>query len=118
MVSLARRACRSPQPEVIMMIRFVARSLLLALTLTLIGGPPILAAPAAATVTAPTGPVNINTADVNALMTLSGVGQKVAERIVQYRDNNGPFKRPEDLRKVQGIGAGLWERNRERIVIK
>jgi competence protein ComEA len=99
-----------------MMIRFVARSLLLALTLTLIGGPPVLAAPAAAT--APAGPVNINTADVNGLMTLSGVGQKVAERIVQYRDNNGPFKRPEDLRKVQGIGAGLWERNRERIVIK
>ena len=101
-----------------MMIRFVARSLLLALILTMIGGPPVLGAPAAAAAPAPTGPVNINTADVNVLMTLSGVGQKVAERIVQYRDNNGPFKRPEDLRKVQGIGAGLWERNRERIVIK
>jgi competence protein ComEA len=101
-----------------MKIRFVARSLLLALTLTLIGGPPVLVAPAFAAAPAPTGPVNINTADVNALMTLSGVGQKVAERIVQYRDNNGPFKHPEDLRKVQGIGAGLWERNRERIVIK
>jgi competence protein ComEA len=62
--------------------------------------------------------VNINTADVKSLMTLSGVGQRVAERIVQYRDANGPFQRAEDLRKVDGIGTGLWERNRERIVIK
>jgi competence protein ComEA len=62
--------------------------------------------------------VNINTADVKELMTLSGVGQKVAERIVEYREAHGPFKKPEDLRKVEGIGGGLWERNRERIVIK
>jgi competence protein ComEA len=62
--------------------------------------------------------VNINTADVKGLMGLSGVGQRVAERIVQYRDANGPFQRAEDLRKVDGIGTGLWERNRERIVIK
>jgi competence protein ComEA len=62
--------------------------------------------------------VNINTADVKALMRLSGIGRSVAERIVQYRDTNGPFKKPEELRKVEGVGAGLWERNRERIVVK
>ena len=63
-------------------------------------------------------PVNINTADVKSLMTLDGVGHKVAEKIVEYRDAHGPFKKAEDVRKVEGIGGGLWERNRERIVVK
>lgn len=63
-------------------------------------------------------PVNINTADVKELMTLDGVGRRVAEKIVEYRQKNGPFARPEDVRRVSGIGKGLWERNRERIVVK
>jgi len=63
-------------------------------------------------------PVNINTADVKELMRLEGVGRKVAERIVQYREAHGPFKQPEELRRVEGIGHGLWERNRARIVVK
>jgi competence protein ComEA len=62
--------------------------------------------------------VNINTAGAKELSTLEGVGAKVAERIVAYREAHGPFKHPEDLRKVEGIGKGLWERNRERIVVK
>jgi competence protein ComEA len=62
--------------------------------------------------------VNINTASAKELMTLNGIGAKVAERIVAYRDTNGPFKKAEDLKKVEGIGKGLWERNRERIVTK
>ncbi len=62
--------------------------------------------------------VNINTASVKELMTLKGIRHKVAERIVEYRDAHGPFKAPEDLRKVGGIGHGLWEQNRERIVVK
>lgn len=64
------------------------------------------------------GPVNINTAGVKQLMTLEGVGQKVAEKVVEYRAAHGPFKKPEEIRKVQGIGPGLWEKNRERIVVK
>jgi len=63
-------------------------------------------------------PVNINTADVKELMKLEGVGRRVAEKIVEYRDTHGPFKKPEELRKVEGVGSGLWERNRARIVIK
>jgi competence protein ComEA len=62
--------------------------------------------------------VNINTASAKELMALNGIGAKVAERIVAYRDANGPFKKAEDLKKVEGIGKGLWERNRERIVTK
>ena len=41
--------------------------------------------------------VNINTADVKELMKLSGVGRGLAEKIVQYRDAHGPFKKAGDL---------------------
>ena len=62
--------------------------------------------------------VNINTASVKELMTLEGVGRRVAEKIVEYRETRGPFKKPEDLRKVEGVGGGLWEKNKDRVVIK
>ncbi len=62
--------------------------------------------------------VNINTADVKSLMTLTGVGRKVAEKIVEYRDSHGPFKKADEIRKVEGVGHGVWERNRDRIVTK
>jgi competence protein ComEA len=72
-----------------------------------------------ATASAPnTAAVNINTADVKELMKLEGVSRRVAEKIVEYRDTHGSFKKPEELRKVEGVGNGLWERNRTRIVIK
>ncbi len=64
------------------------------------------------------GTVNINTATVKDLMTLEGVGQKVAQKIVEYREANGLFKAPQDVRKVKGVGARLWQKNRERIVVK
>ena len=62
--------------------------------------------------------VNINTADVKELMTLTGVGRKVAEKIVEYRDNHGPFKKADELKKVDGVGSGVWEKNRERVVTR
>ena len=62
--------------------------------------------------------ININTADVKSLMTLTGVGRSLAEKIVKYRDEHGLFKKPTDLRKVDGVGEALWEKNRERIVVK
>ena len=62
--------------------------------------------------------VNINTAGVKDLMTLAGVGRGLAEKIVKYRDEHGLFKKPQDLRKVEGVGGALWEKNRERIVVK
>ena len=62
--------------------------------------------------------ININTADVKELMKLQGVGRSLAEKIVQYRDTHGPFKKAGDFRKVEGVGDGVWEKNRERIVVK
>jgi competence protein ComEA len=64
------------------------------------------------------GKININTADVNELMTLSGVKRSLAEKIVQHREANGLFKKPEDVRKVEGVGDALWKKNRARIVVK
>jgi len=64
------------------------------------------------------GKVNINTAGVNELMTLAGVGRSLAEKIVKHRDTNGFFKKPTDLRKVEGLGDALWKKNRARIVVK
>jgi competence protein ComEA len=62
--------------------------------------------------------VNINTASVKELLKLDGIGRAVAERIVQYREAHGPFKRGHDVMKVEGVGDALWEKNRERIVVK
>ena len=62
--------------------------------------------------------VNINTAGVKELSTLDGIRPKVAERIIAYREAHGPFKKPEDLKKVDGVGKAVFERNRERVVTK
>lgn len=49
-------------------------------------------------------PVNINTADVDTLTALPGIGQVLAERILAYRQQNGPFRAIEEIMKVEGIG--------------
>ena len=48
--------------------------------------------------------ININTADVATLDTLAGIGEVLAERIVDYREANGLFTVPEDITNVSGIG--------------
>jgi len=51
------------------------------------------------------GPVDINTADAETISTeLKGVGLTKATAIVEYREKHGPFKSPEDLSLVKGIG--------------
>ena len=58
---------------------------------------------ATATATA-TAPVNLNTATAEQLATIPGVGPKMAERIIDYRQKNGGFKKIEDLMNVSGVG--------------
>ena len=48
--------------------------------------------------------VNINTASATEIATLPGVGAKMAARIIEYRQKNGPFKKIEELMNVRGIG--------------
>ena len=62
------------------------------------------------------GKVKINTATVEELKTLKGVGEKKAEAIIEYRKKNGSFQTKEDLMKVRGIGKKLFESFQERIV--
>ena len=54
-----------------------------------------------------TGKININTADLEELQTLPGIGEKRAQAIVDDREANGPFRIPEDLTRVSGIGEGI-----------
>jgi comEA protein len=61
--------------------------------------------------------VNINKAGVEELMSLPGVGPKIAQRIVEYRTQHGPFKRKEELMNVQGIGPKKFERLKDRITL-
>ena len=64
------------------------------------------------------GQVNINTADAGTLAReLDGIGPAKAQAIVEYRQANGPFKSPEDLLKVQGIGERVLDQNRGNIRI-
>jgi competence protein ComEA len=62
--------------------------------------------------------VNLNTATLEELMTLDGIGQKVAERILEFREKNGPFQHPEDLMMVKGVGEKIFEANKSIIVIQ
>lgn len=55
------------------------------------------------------GPVNINTADATELDKLPGVGPSTADKIIAEREANGPFKNPDDLGRVSGIGPKRLE---------
>lgn len=61
--------------------------------------------------------ININTATIEQLTKLERVGPKYAQRIVEYREQEGPFEKPEDIMNVRGIGKKTWEANKDRIVI-
>ncbi len=62
--------------------------------------------------------VNINDATLEELVTLDGVGDKVAAKIIAFRKKNGPFQKPEDLMMVKGIGQKMFDKNKDRIVVK
>ena len=66
-------------------------------------------APAGAPAPSSAGVVNINTADAAQLALLPRVGEKAAERIIEYRTEHGPFKKTADLMQVKGIGAKTFE---------
>ncbi|MCK4984427.1 MAG: helix-hairpin-helix domain-containing protein [Desulfobacterales bacterium] len=62
--------------------------------------------------------ININTALADELVQLKGIGKKKAAGIIDFRETNGPFKRPEDLIKVPGIGPKTFEANKHLITVK
>ena len=63
------------------------------------------------------GKVNINTATLDVLMTLPGIGRNKAEAIVKYRDSNGTFNSIEDIMLVPGIKDGVYNQINEYICV-
>jgi competence protein ComEA len=63
------------------------------------------------------GRININIADEKTLDGLPGVGPATAKRIVEYREANGPFQAPEDLKKVHGIGEAKFAKLKEKVML-
>lgn len=79
---------------------------------------PITTALAAETTTAPFGEkININTADIDELTRLEGIGSKKAETIIEYREKNGRFRTPEELTNVSGIGEKILKDNIDKITV-
>jgi competence protein ComEA len=90
------------------MIRPFRASALTLLLLTLALSQPAFAA---------AGVVNINTAGIEQLTLLPRVGETVAQRIIEFRDENGSFKSPEDLLLVRGVGEKTFELMAPHIVV-
>ncbi|MEA2109612.1 MAG: helix-hairpin-helix domain-containing protein [Pseudomonadota bacterium] len=62
--------------------------------------------------------ININTATAEQLAELKGIGPVYAKRIVEYRKANDPFKKPEDIMKVKGIGPKILAANIDIITVE
>lgn len=68
---------------------------------------------------APSGMLNLNTADAPTLQReLNGIGKAKAEAIVAYREANGPFASVDELLEIKGIGSALLERNRAKLMVE
>ena len=61
--------------------------------------------------------ININTANLDTLTQLKGIGAKKAEAIIAWREANGGFKSIDQLLEIKGIGESTLEANREKIQI-
>ena len=66
----------------------------------------------------PAAPVNVNTATVEQLQTLPGVGPVMAREIVRYREKNGPFRRVEELLIIRGISKKKLARMRPYVRVR
>lgn len=62
--------------------------------------------------------ININTALAGDLASLPGIGVVMAERIIEYREQNGNFKKPEDLMRVKGIGEKKFDKLKEYVTVE
>jgi len=63
------------------------------------------------------GKVNINSADIETLQSLPGIGPSMAQRIIDYRKSFGPFRTIEDLTKIKGIGPKTFDKLKKAVTI-
>lgn len=103
-----------------MKTKFVLLGLLLCAILA--AAAPVLAIQAeekpAAKSGAPARPVDLNQASAEELTTIPGVGLALAQRIVEFREKEGPFRRVEDLMKVKGIGEKSFQKMRQHVKVE
>lgn len=64
------------------------------------------------------GRVDINTAGVEELMTLKGIGETRAKAIIEYRTQNGPFTKAEDIMQITGIKEGIYTKIQDQIIVR
>lgn len=81
------------------------------------GASPVLPTPVPEVVSATTELININTASIAELDTLPGIGPAIAQRIIDYRTQHGPFLNIEDIINVAGIGPATYERIKDLISV-
>ncbi len=65
-----------------------------------------------------TAKVNINTAQIEELSTLPGIGEATANKIIEYRKENGKFEKIEDIKNVSGIGDSKFQNIKEMLKVK
>lgn len=94
------------------------RAVVLALALVLLCAAPADADLAAGSGEAAPPKVDLNLADVQALVSLPGVGEAMAQRILDWRAEHGRFERVEDLIKVKGIGEKSFEKLRPFVTVE
>jgi len=64
------------------------------------------------------GKINLNTAHKELLMGISGIGEKLASRIIEYRQKNGEFRDPSELKNIQGITHYRYEKIKDYLIVK
>lgn len=64
------------------------------------------------------GKINLNTASVDQLDLLPGIGPAYAQRIIDYRDANGPFKAASEIQNIAGIGPKTFEKIKDLITVE
>lgn len=81
------------------------------------GASPVLGTPVPEVVTSTTELIDINIASAAELESLPGIGPTTAQKIIEYREQNGPFLNTEDIINVSGIGPGTYERIKDLITV-
>jgi len=97
----------------------IGTGLALALLVSLAGAPALQAAAESKTSSkaATAQPVDINSATLEQLTTVPGIGPSLAQRIIEFREKQGPFQRIEDLLKIRGIGERSLEKIRPHVKV-
>ena len=61
--------------------------------------------------------ISINSANIDELQKINGIGKSKAENIIKYREENGDFKKIDDIKNVTGIGDSLFEKIKDQITV-